>query len=341
VGCSTFGVGLAEGLWKTKDKLIPSGGTPGGTPTNTAALDLTIDGLIIAAISECCSPATPSSRPALGFGYYSRPAPAQKEQKNLTRILKLLDLMVLTHKTQHSDRLITSISQPQGNILAKYEKLITPLVPQLKARYQQYSSSEFPVLDAFLRALVERWLQDLLGSPSQRPGAFVKNLTCECQDCTGINKFLRSDAETETFTVAQKRRSHMEANLRNNLPDVVVVTTTTGRSPQGLRVTKTQGTLTTEKWSWRVENARAFVSLVGTPDVLARIMGDRYQDVEAALAGTKRYKINKPAPIVANPPVASTSAVQAKTSGTRTAPVKAGMKRKAVDDGDTIDLTSD
>jgi hypothetical protein len=94
----------------------------------------------------------------------------------------------------------------------------------------------------------------------------------------------------------------------------------------------------------RVESARSFLALVGTPDELARIMGERYQDVQAALAGTRPYKIGKSTPIVVSmedPPVASTSAAQATTSGTQTGPVVAGVKRKAEDDEDVIDVTSD
>jgi hypothetical protein len=100
---------------------------------------------------------------------------------------------------------------------------------------------------------------------------------------------------------------------------------------------------TMDKWDGRVKSARAFLSLVGTPDALVRIMGGRYKDVQAALAGTKPYTIGKPIPIIApveNAPVASTSTAQAGMSGLQNVPVMAGMKRKAEDD-DLIELSSD
>ncbi|KAF9648913.1 hypothetical protein BDM02DRAFT_3128680 [Thelephora ganbajun] len=330
-----FWVGLAEGLWKNKDKLIPSGGTPEAS-VYTIALNHTIDSLIVAAIPEYHSGAV--------YDRYVPPTFAYAESQDFTRILRLLDLMVLTHRTQNSGRLITLVSQPQGNLLVKYQMLTTPLIPKLKARYQQYNGSEFPILDAFLRAFVERWLQDLLGTPSKQPDALVKKLICECGDCTSVNRFLRSSAVTETFWAAQKRRSHMEANLRNTLPDAVTFTTIMGRTPYGLKVTKTQVALATDKWSGRVESARTFLASVGTPDVLARIIGERYQDIQAALAGTKPYKIGNPIPIVApveGAPVTNTSTTRATASRTQTGPVMAGMKRKAEDDGAVIDLTSD
>jgi len=331
-----FWVGLAEGLWNNKGKFIPSGGAQEEASTKITALNYIVDHLIIAAIPEYCS--------GIAYDRYVFSTFAYAEPEDVIRILRLLDLMARTHRTQKSEQLINLVSRPQGDLLVKYQRFFTPLIPKLKARYQQYSRSELPILDAFLRALVERWLQDLLGTPSKQPDALVKKLACECQDCAKVNKFLRSSAVTETFWAAQKRRSHMEVNIRNTLPDAVTLTTVMRGSPHGLQVTKTQGMLTMDKWDGRVESARAFLALVGTPDVLARIMGERYQDMQAALAGTRPYKIGNPAPVVASvedTSVASTSTTLATTSGTQTGPVMAGMKRKAEDDGDVIDLTSE
>ena len=330
-----FWVGLAEGLWKNRDKLVPSGGIHEEVSTYTAALNHTLDSLIAVAIPDYHSGIT-----------YDRfaPFPFTHTESQNHRILKLLDLMVLTHRTQKLGQLIALVSQPPGNLLVKYQSLITPLIPKLRARYQQYSGPDFPVLDAFLRAFVERWLQDLLGRPSERPEALVKRLTCGCQDCARVNRFLTSGAETETLWVSQKRRSHVEANLRNTLPDGVTFTTIMRGSPHGLQVTKTKETLTMEKWSGRVGGARTFLALVGTPGDLVRIMGERYQDVEAALAGTRPYKMDNSTPVTAQvegAPVASTSVTLATTSGTQTGPVVVGVKRKAEDQGDVIDLTSD
>ena len=327
-----FWVGLGESLWKEKDKLLPSG-TPEEASARAAALNHTIDSLIIAAIPEWHSGSAYSIYTPYTFG--------RTERIDHTRNLKLVDLMALTHRTQKLGQLVTLVSQPPGNLLDQYQKLTTSFIPELKARYQRYSKSSFPVLDAFSRAFVEKWLQDLLGSPAGQPDALIKKLSCSCQDCTRVNQFLRSNAMTETYWVAQKRRSHIESGLRA-LPGAVTLCTVMRGSPHGLQVTKTQGTLTMDKWVSRVESARAFLARIGTPDELARIMGGRYQDVQSALTGTKPYKIGKPAPIVVfveDTPVASTSTIQSTTGGTQSGPVVAGVKRKAEDDGDVIDLT--
>ena len=325
-----FWVGLAEGLSKNRNKLTPTGGDPEKT---SKYLNRIIDSLIGAAIPEYKSTA-----PYIPFSIHAR-----TETQGFTRILQLLDLMALTRRTHHSGRLITSVSQPEGNVLVHYKNFITLFVPKLKARYKQYNRSEFPMLDAFLRALVEGWLQNLLGNPSSRAAAITNKLACECQDCERFNRFLRSDAVTETLRALQKRRLHVESIIRRSIPGIVTCTTITHGSPHTLQVTKTQGILAMGGWDTRVGSARAFLSLVGTPDVLARIMGGRYQDVEAALAGTKPYKLSKPVPVTApaeNTPIASASTARAGPSGTQIVPVIAGVKRKAEDDG-VIDLSSD
>ena len=331
-----FWVGLAAGLWKNRDKLAPTGGTPEEASTHTAALHQVIDSLIVAAIPECYSGDAYDRSNSYIYSTF-----AYREPQDLIRIPKLLDVMVLTRRTKKLGQLINLVSQPQGNLLVRYRKLVTPLIPKLKTRYQKYRKSKFPVLDKFLRALVGRWFQDILSAPSKQPEILVKRLACPCPDCANVNRFLQSNAATETFRAAQKRRSHMESSLRG-LPDDVTFTTITSGSPHGLQVTKTKETLTMGKWSGRVESARALLALVGTPEELVRIMGDRYQDIQSALAGTKPYPLKKPTPVVApveGAPVASTSTTLATTSGTQTGPVVAGVKRKAEDDGDVIDLS--
>ena len=152
-----------------------------------------------------------------------------------------------------------------------------------------------------------------------------------------MNQFLGSNAVAETFRHGKKRRSHIGSHLRALPGTPVHLTTITRGSPHGLQVTKTQGTLTMNRWDSRVESARAFLAHIGTPDELVRIMGGRYQDVQAALAGTKPYEVGNPTPIVLpveDAPVARTWEAQ---SGL----VVAGVKRKAEDEGDRIDPASE
>lgn len=331
-----FWVALGEGLWKKKDSLIPSGGTPEERSNSATVLIRIVDRLITAAIPEYDS----------GVDY--KPNVIYVSLGNLSqdqhRILKLLDLMTLTHRVEHSIQLITLVSRLHRHLLVKYKTLVIPLISRLKARFLQYHATDFPVLDAFLRALVGRYLQDLLGSPSRQPETSVNMVSCGCEDCVKVSRFLRSDAVTETFQVSQRRRSHIEDQFRTAGQGGFTFATNRRGSRYALEVTKTRETLAAGKWNARVQEALGFLAIVGTPDELVRIMGERYPDVQAALAGTKPYEMGNPTLIV--PPgggdaPATTSTAGATTSGAPTGPVVTGVKRKAEDEEDIIDLTSD
>jgi len=328
-----FWVALGQGLWKKRESLIPSGGTPEEQSNSAAVLNRILDRLIIAAIPEH------------DYGIEYKPNvhyfTADFIPQDQSRILDLLDLMTLTHRVEHSVQLITLVSRPHEQLPVKYEKLVIPLIPKLKARLPQLPTTESCVPALFIRTLVERYLQDLLGGPSKQPEAVVKKVNCGCQECVKVNRFLRSDAVTEEFRVAQQRRRHIEDQFRTAVQSGVTFTTITHGSPHTLQVTKRPETLAAGKWNARVQKARAFLAVVGTPEALARIMGDRYPDVQAALAGTKQYEMGA-LPLVAPMAGGATSTAEATTSGTQAGPVVAGVKRKAEEeDEDVIDLTSD
>jgi len=326
-----FWVALGQGLWKKRDSLIPSGGTPEEQSNSAAVLNRILDRLIVTAIPEH---SRVDRKPNV---YY---ATDDYQPQDQGRILTLLDLMTLTHRVAHSIQLVALISQPHKHLPVKYEKLIVPLIPKLKVRLPQHPTTEPSVAVMFLRTFVERYLQDLLGGPPKQPGAVEKKVNCGCQDCVKVNQFLWSDTAVETFRVAQHRRNHIEDQFRTAVQGGVTFTTITHGSPHTLQVTKRHETFAAGKWKARVQKARAFLAVVGTPEELARIMGERYSDVQAALAGTKPYEMGTPTLVAGGAVGAATSATDSTTSGTQAGPVVAGVKRKAEDE-DVIDLTSD
>lgn len=330
-----FWVALVEGLWKKKEGLIPSGGTPEEQSNSTTVLNHILDRLLITAIPEYDSGV--NYRPNVTYIHCSAP-------QDQHRTLKLLDLMILTRRVGHSVQLITLVSRPHEHLAVKYKELVISLIPKLKARFLQYQATDFPILNVFLRALVERYLQDILGSPSKKPEASVNKIDCRCEDCIKVNLFLRSDAATETFQAAQRRRSHIEDQIRSLPYGITSTTVALGPRRYALQVTKSPEILVAGRWDARVQRARAFLAIVGTPDELVRIMGERYPDVQAALAGTKPYEMGDLT--LAIPPaetaaVATNPTTEATTSGAHDGPIVAGVKRKAEDDDDMIDLTSD
>ena len=331
-----FWVALGEGLWKKKKSLIPSGGTPEEQSNSTAMLNHILDRLLVTAIPE------------YDFGIDYKPNVTYVDcgmPQDQCRVLKLLDLMTLTHRVEHSVQLITLVSRLHEHMAVKHRKLIVPLIPKLKARFLQYHATDFPVLDTFLRTLVGRYLQDILGSPSKQPEASTIKVNCRCEDCTKVNRFLQSEAVTETFQASQRRRSHIQDQFQTVLRDgVTFATVARGARSYALQVTRGQESLAAGKWNVRLQKARAFLATVGTPDELVRIMGERYPDFQAALAGTKAYEMGNLTLVI--PPAEGAAAttnptVEAVAGRAQAGPSVVGVKRKAEDEGDTIDLTSD
>ena len=288
-----FWIALGERLWKKRGSLIPSGGTPEERSNSATVLYRILDRLIVTAMPKCDSGIDYKPN-----GYYPTDGYTSQDHK---RILRLLDLMILTRRVEHSVRLITLVSRPHDHLPVKYEKLIIPLIPELKARLPQNPTTESSIPAVFLRTLVERYLQDILGAPPKQPEAVEKKVNCRCEDCTKINRFLWSDTAVETFRVAQNRRNHIEDQFRTAVRSAVTFATITGGSPHTLQVTKRYETFAAGKWKTRVQKARVFLAVIGTPEELARIMGEWYPNVQAALAGTKPHEMGTPA-LVAPPP---------------------------------------
>ena len=330
-----FWVALGEGLWKKKDSLIPSEGTPEEWSNAIAVLNHILDRLLVAAIPEYDHGV--DYRPNVIYISVGQP-------QDQSRIFKLLDLMTLTRRVEHSVQLINLVSRSHEHLPVKYETLVVPLIPRLKTRLLQHDAMDLPILDAFLRALVGRYLQDLLGGPSKQPEALAKKVDCICDDCAKVNRFLQSDAVTDTFRVSQRRRSHIQNQLRSALQGDVTSTTIGQGSQYALRVTKNLETLGAGNWNARVQKANGFLAIVGTPDELARIMGDQYPDFQAALAGTKPYEMGTLALTIPPPggaTTATTSTTGITTDGIQAGTMMAGVKRKAEDEDDAVSVTSD
>ena len=56
-----------------------------------------------------------------------------------------------------------------------------------------------------------------------------------------------------------------------------------------LKVTKDPKIIQASQWETRLQNAINFLASIGTDDVIAQIMGPKYQDVTLALSGEKPF----------------------------------------------------
>ena len=85
-----FWVGLTEGMWKNRGKRIPSGSIPEEVSTHTTALDHT------GQPHQSCNTRLTTRGSSIVCDRYFPFTFAKAEAQDQIRILKLLDLMVLT-----------------------------------------------------------------------------------------------------------------------------------------------------------------------------------------------------------------------------------------------------
>lgn len=165
-----------------------------------------------------------------------------------------------------------------------YGRLIPPLRELLSSKNIDICSP--PFIDLF-QILVATYLRDVLGSnPSTRPN--IRKIGCKCTDCKSVDAFLLKPNLTETFRYAQKRRTHVESKLKT-IADLVTSELIRDKSPHGLVVTKLPDFMAMLQWEVRVTKAKAFLKSVGEDDMIAKLMGDRYEDVLKALQGAQRF----------------------------------------------------
>lgn len=112
---------------------------------------------------------------------------------------------------------------------------LTKIGPWLKKNLKQRS----PALARWIAAS-EAELKSLTAAPPEPPADFRREakVTCDCQDCAELNRFLRDPREGQhSFQMAQHRRSHLESEIRTAHCDLDCTTNKRPR-PQILICTK-------------------------------------------------------------------------------------------------------
>lgn len=200
----------------------------------------------------------------------------------------IIEACLLTSCMAPCRKLFVILLKIPGSAGEKFENLYGRLIPPLR---ELLSSKNIdicspPFIDLF-QILVAMYLRDVLGSkPSTRPN--IRKIGCKCADCKSVDAFLLKPNLTETFRYAQKRRTHVESKL-DTITDLVTSEVIRDKNPHGLVVTKLPDFMATLQWEVRVTKARAFLKSVGEDNMIAKLMGDRYEDILKALQGAQRF----------------------------------------------------
>ena len=218
-------------------------------------------------------------------------SPSFYPNQRLKCILDIVELCLLTRQMDKCSAFLDEVWNVAGEVVDKFEKTYTPLVPELCKLLQKTSADVCspPFID-FFRLLISHYLCYVLGTKGQNVQP-ARKIGCGCADCQELDRFIAGKESMRTFRFAQKRRSHLEQRM-DSARDLVTHETQRCGSPYSLVVKKAPAALATSMWEHRMKAVNTMFSAIGAKNV-ERIMGNQYGDVCAAIKGQGSFRLDK------------------------------------------------
>ena len=144
-----------------------------------------------------------------------------------------------------------------------------------------------------MRILIGLYLSTILGRKPRLAAIRIRKIGCGCFECDDLDQFLMTDQARDDYSLRQERRTHLEKQMLK-APDLITFDTERSGRPYTLEVTKKPEVLAIIRWQVRQKEAEAFLSSIGDENMIAKIMGARYGDVEKALGGTQMFAMKLP-----------------------------------------------
>ena len=211
------------------------------------------------------------------------------DNSTISRILQLVSLCITTGDMAACRRLILVIVRSKTDPAIRFQSLYKPLIPQLRQLLEEHHidlcSSPF---GDFMRILIGLHLNAILGPKPRMSAVKIRKVGCGCYECNQLDAFLLSNTVKAQYPLRQDRRMHLERQALR-APDLVTFHTVRSGSPHTLVVTKKPEVAAVLQWQTRQMEARTFLSSIGDANVIATIMGPRYEDVQKALDGTQEF----------------------------------------------------
>lgn len=235
---------------------------------------------------------------------YGSPSIEERERNEpyatrIERIIEVLEELIISGDTTYcgtlfEDILKASQSEPVGKTIVNlYAHLLPPLCKLLSKLNQDIFAP--PFVD-FLQKIIAMYLKNVLGDKNQLHHCFLRSVACreKCDDCCLLDAFILDPTTTsKTFRLgyyepALRRQQHLDGRI-STAEDVCSSETGRKSDEYWLKVTKNPKIIEGLQWETRLHNAINFLASIGTDDVIAQIMGPRYQDVTQALSGEKPF----------------------------------------------------
>ncbi|KAF8954905.1 hypothetical protein BDZ97DRAFT_1970033 [Flammula alnicola] len=247
---------------------------------------------------------------------------ASQWSSSIDRIIDIIDKTLVYDYPDICRTLLVDILKSPGSSANKFSQLYTPLIPRLhdllRRRNQDICS---PPFSGLIQVLIGIYLRDILGKKPNFHQQRLRKIGCGCGDCKILDHFIVNlPNESQTFSMAQPRRTHLERYLAT-CPDLCTYTTVRYGSPHRLIVTKLPEVVLASTWNARQRAALKFLALIGPDDIIAKIMGGRYGDVKNAIAGSQQFG--------SAPPIMTVSMARSSNLGTQAASSRASHLQAA------------
>ncbi|KAF8656949.1 hypothetical protein AX16_002304 [Volvariella volvacea WC 439] len=208
------------------------------------------------------------------------------------RVTDMIDLFYKIGHQKYLKDLLNQLLSPLEEIPNRLNKVYVPLVtPLLNTISQHHKGARPSEVSDFLRQIICWYLKEKLGSKPEIMET-ARPLGCGCEECQQLDRFLTKSGESShTFSVVLVRRRHLIQRLEAG-KDIVSYEVIARGSPHKLVVQKIPAVAAAFDWSSRHSAAEKFLSKFGDEDSMKELMGDRYQDVEAALDGIRPFHMD-------------------------------------------------
>ncbi|TFK65137.1 hypothetical protein BDN72DRAFT_846005 [Pluteus cervinus] len=254
--------------------------------------------------------------------------------------MEVLDLTVSLDRANLFSKILNVLLSLRGTTSDRFKVVYSHFIPKLQKLLAKHDSSvASPPFSDFARDVIGLYLQDILGPKVQVIPALKNALRCGpgCRDCNALESFMKSSQRTYRLFAGLKRRAHIERQIQKNGANALSFETQKKQGskdddPHDLVVTKKEGYGQISQWDDRQEQARKLLKLFGDSDVVAKVMGDREDDVLRALDGTRAFRLHPDCASGAGegalPPAPIASTLSDATSNVSAPTIQAGNKRK-------------
>ena len=117
-------------------------------------------------------------------------------------------------------------------------------------------------------------------------------LTCGHEGCGRVNDFLRSEERERSILIEEvAKRCFPSLKIDERYP-LFEWSSYRYDSPLCMLI-KSDEAMAGQHWRARLDDAKKLLETIGTGEEIARIMGERYQDVVRALEGSKAFWITE------------------------------------------------